>query len=113
MWSRKASRAVTSARTTRGRSFSKWALSRTDSSCFTWAAAWTYLQAVFAPFIGALSGGISMASATNSRRMSVALLAAATTAVLVWFGSGLFPIWLLLWLFAPPGRVFCGGGLLG
>ena len=43
-----------------------------------------------------------MASATNSRRMSVALLAAATTAVLVWFGSGLFPIWLLLWLAPLP-----------
>jgi apolipoprotein N-acyltransferase len=47
-----------------------------------------------------------MASATNSRRMSVALLAAATTAVLVWFGSGLFPIWLLLWLAPLPVLLF-------
>jgi apolipoprotein N-acyltransferase len=41
-----------------------------------------------------------MAFAINSRRIAVALLAAATTAALIWFGTGLFPIWLLMW-FAP------------
>ncbi|MGH9520170.1 MAG: nitrilase-related carbon-nitrogen hydrolase, partial [Terriglobales bacterium] len=41
-----------------------------------------------------------MASATNPRRTGLALLAVAATAVLVWFGSGLNPLWPLLW-FAP------------
>ena len=47
-----------------------------------------------------------MASATNSRRIGAALLALATTAVLVWFGSGLFPMWPLLWLAPLPVLLF-------
>jgi apolipoprotein N-acyltransferase len=41
-----------------------------------------------------------MASATDHRRNSVALLVVVSTAVLVWFGTGLNPWWPLLW-FAP------------
>ncbi len=41
-----------------------------------------------------------MAFATDYRRTGSALLAVASTAVLVWFGTGLYPRWPLLW-FAP------------
>jgi apolipoprotein N-acyltransferase len=41
-----------------------------------------------------------MAFAIDSRRIGFALLAVATSAVLIWFGTGLFPMWPLLW-FAP------------
>jgi len=41
-----------------------------------------------------------MAFAFDYRRIGIALLAAAATAVLVWFGTGLFPMWPLMW-FAP------------
>lgn len=41
-----------------------------------------------------------MASAVDLRRIAVTLLAVACTAVLIWFGTGLDPIWPLLW-FAP------------
>src|SRR5580692_8578205 len=43
---------------------------------------------------------MSVAFAIESRRMGAALLGAAMTAVLIWFGSGLFPLWPLMW-FAP------------
>jgi apolipoprotein N-acyltransferase len=41
-----------------------------------------------------------MAFAIDSRRTGFALLALAATALLVWFGTGLFPLWPLMW-FAP------------
>src|SRR4030095_5786581 len=41
-----------------------------------------------------------MASATDHRRNSVALLVVVSAAILVWFGTGLNPWWPLLW-FAP------------
>ncbi|HEY1902587.1 MAG TPA: nitrilase-related carbon-nitrogen hydrolase [Terracidiphilus sp.] len=41
-----------------------------------------------------------MASVNNSTRFGFALLAVAVSAVLIWFGTGLFPMWPLLW-FAP------------
>jgi len=41
-----------------------------------------------------------MAFALNLRRITFALLAIAATATMVWFGTGLFPMWPLLW-FAP------------
>jgi apolipoprotein N-acyltransferase len=41
-----------------------------------------------------------MAFAFESRRIGFALLAVTATALLVWFGTGLFPMWPLLW-FAP------------
>jgi len=41
-----------------------------------------------------------MAFAIDSRRIGFAFLAVATSAVLIWFGTGLFPFWPLLW-FAP------------
>lgn len=41
-----------------------------------------------------------MAFAFDARRIGIALLAAMASATLVWFGTGLFPIWPLLW-FAP------------
>jgi apolipoprotein N-acyltransferase len=41
-----------------------------------------------------------MAFAFDTRRFGAALLAAAATAGLVWFGTGLFPMWPLMW-FAP------------
>ncbi len=47
-----------------------------------------------------------MAFAIDSRRIGVAVLAAALTAVLVWFGTGLFPMWPLLWLAPLPVLLF-------
>ena len=41
-----------------------------------------------------------MAFAVDSRRIGFALLAVAASAGLIWFGTGLFPLWPLLW-FAP------------
>lgn len=41
-----------------------------------------------------------MAFAIDSRRVGFAMLAVVTAAVLIWFGTGLFPMWPLLW-FAP------------
>jgi apolipoprotein N-acyltransferase len=41
-----------------------------------------------------------MAFANDSRRIGIALLAIVATALLVWFGTGLFPMWPLMW-FAP------------
>jgi len=41
-----------------------------------------------------------VAFAVDSRRIGAALLAVATTAVMVWFGTGLFPMWPPMW-FAP------------
>ena len=41
-----------------------------------------------------------MAFASDSRRSGVALLTVASSAVLVWYGTGLYPKWPLLW-FAP------------
>jgi apolipoprotein N-acyltransferase len=41
-----------------------------------------------------------MAFANDGRRYGTAFLAVASTAVLVWFGTGLYPKWPLLW-FAP------------
>jgi apolipoprotein N-acyltransferase len=41
-----------------------------------------------------------MAFVVDSRRVSLALIAATTSALLVWFGTGLDPCWPLMW-FAP------------
>ena len=41
-----------------------------------------------------------MAFASNARRIAIALVVIAVSAVLVWFGNGLDPWWPLLW-FAP------------
>jgi len=41
-----------------------------------------------------------MAFEIDSRRIGFAVLAVVTSAVLIWFGTGLFPMWPLLW-FAP------------
>ncbi len=41
-----------------------------------------------------------MAFATDYRRMGIACLAVVSTAVLMWFGNGLNPLWPLMW-FAP------------
>jgi apolipoprotein N-acyltransferase len=38
----------------------------------------------------------------DSRRIGIALLAAASSAVLIWFGTGLHPAWPLLWLAPLP-----------
>jgi apolipoprotein N-acyltransferase len=47
-----------------------------------------------------------MAFANNYRRYGVALLAAGSTAVLIWFGTGLYPMWPLLWLAPLPVLIF-------
>jgi apolipoprotein N-acyltransferase len=49
-----------------------------------------------------------MAFADNSRRIGLALLAVAATAVLVWFGTGLFPMWPLMWFAPLPVLLFAG-----
>lgn len=47
-----------------------------------------------------------MASALNLSRIAAALLAIASTAILVWFGYGLNPWWPLLWLAPLPVLLF-------
>jgi apolipoprotein N-acyltransferase len=49
-----------------------------------------------------------MAFAFDTRRIGIALLAVATTAVLAWFGTGLFPMWPLLWFAPLPVLLFAG-----
>ena len=49
-----------------------------------------------------------MAFAIEPRRVVIALLVAAATAILVWFGTGLFPLWPLLWFAPLPVLVFAG-----
>jgi apolipoprotein N-acyltransferase len=43
-----------------------------------------------------------MAFAIDSRRIGFALFAVITAAVLIWFGTGLFPMWPLLWFTPLP-----------
>ena len=47
-----------------------------------------------------------MAFVNDYRRTGTALLAVASTAVLVWFGTGLYPQWPLLWFAPLPVLVF-------
>ena len=47
-----------------------------------------------------------MAFATDYRRTVPAIIAVACTAVLVWFGTGLYPRWPLLWLAPLPVLLF-------
>src|SRR5215510_881075 len=49
-----------------------------------------------------------MASA-NSRQVGLALLAAVSTGVLTWFGTGLHPWWPLMWFAPLPVLVFAAG----
>lgn len=49
-----------------------------------------------------------MAFAIDFRRVGAALLVAATAAVLIWFGTGLFPFWPLLWFAPLPVLLFAG-----
>src|SRR5579862_9003815 len=91
---------------TRGRSSSKWAHCPTGSSCCIWADAWNCHALVFTRCTGDPSGDISMAFATDYRRTVLAIIAVACTAVLVWFGTGLYPRWPLLWLAPLPVLLF-------
>jgi len=50
-----------------------------------------------------------MASASDLRRAVAAPLAAALTAILAWFGTGLHPWWPLLWFAPLPVLVFAAG----
>lgn len=43
-----------------------------------------------------------MASANNSRQLLFAVLAVAASAILLWFGTGLFPWWPLMWIAPLP-----------
>lgn len=47
-----------------------------------------------------------MAFATSSRRILEAILATASTAILFWFGSGLNPVWPLMWIAPLPILIF-------
>jgi apolipoprotein N-acyltransferase len=49
-----------------------------------------------------------MAFAIDSRRLGVALLTVAATAVLIWFGTGMFPLWPLMWFAPVPVLLFAG-----
>ena len=49
-----------------------------------------------------------MAFASDSRSISIALVVVATTSVMVWFGTGLFPMWPLLWFAPLPVLLFAG-----
>src|SRR5271156_3635119 len=62
----------------------------------------------FALYTGAHSGGTSMAFAFDYRRIAAVLLALAASATLVWFGTGLFPMWPLLWFAPLPVLLFAG-----
>ncbi len=50
-----------------------------------------------------------MAYATDGRRLSLGLVAVASTAVMVWFGTGLDPIWPLMWFAPLPVLLFING----
>jgi apolipoprotein N-acyltransferase len=52
-----------------------------------------------------------MAFVTDYRRTVTALFVVASTAVLVWFGTGLYPMWPLLWLAPLPVLLFASRGL--
>ena len=47
-----------------------------------------------------------MAFMADYRRTSLAIITVTSTAVLVWFGTGLFPWWPLLWLAPLPVLLF-------
>lgn len=47
-----------------------------------------------------------MAFAIDARRIGFALLATIATAVSIWFGTGLFPMWPLLWIAPLPVLMF-------
>jgi len=49
-----------------------------------------------------------MAFAFETRRIGIALLAVTATALLVWFGTGLFPMWPLMWFAPLPVLLFAG-----
>jgi apolipoprotein N-acyltransferase len=49
-----------------------------------------------------------MAFANNSKHFGIALFAVAASAVLIWFGTGLFPMWPLLWFAPLPVLLFAG-----
>jgi len=51
-----------------------------------------------------------MAFANKSRRIGFAVLAVAATAVLVWFGAGMFPLWPLMWFAPLPLLLFANRG---
>src|ERR1039457_7198071 len=89
-----------------GRSFLRWAPFTVASSLSISAGVWTCPPPASAPFAGAHSGDTSMASALNFPRIGVALLAVASTAILVWFGYGLNPWWPLLWVAPLPVLLF-------
>ena len=48
-----------------------------------------------------------MASTADYRRLLAGALTIAVTAILLWFGTGLDPVWPLLWLAPLPVLVFC------
>src|SRR5579863_3402209 len=100
MWCGRVWRPVIFARTRRGRLCSRWAHFPTASSCSTWVDGWKFRVLNFAPSTGDRSGGTFVAFADDFRDAGFALLAAMSTAVLLWFGTGLHPWWPLLW-FAP------------
>src|SRR5579871_2063502 len=83
-----------------GRSPSRWAPSPTASSCSTWAGASPPPPPNSVPSTGAHSGDTSMASAIDVRRIAYGLGAIAFMAICTWFGTGLHPLWPLMW-FAP------------
>ena len=51
-----------------------------------------------------------MAFAIDSKRVGLALLAVAVSALLIWFGTGMFPMWPLLWFAPLPVLLFANRG---
>jgi apolipoprotein N-acyltransferase len=49
-----------------------------------------------------------MAFAFDFRRIAIALVVVATASAMVWFGTGLFPVWPLLWFAPLPVLLFAG-----
>ena len=49
-----------------------------------------------------------MAFAFDFRRIAIALVVVATASAMVWFGTGLFPMWPLLWFAPLPVLLFAG-----
>lgn len=49
-----------------------------------------------------------MAFAIDYRRIAFTALAVVATAALVWFGTGLFPVWPLMWFAPLPALLFAG-----
>src|ERR1700744_2050143 len=87
---------------TRGRSSSRPARCCKVSSCSTSGVAWRCRPWSSVPWFIDHSGDTGMESARNHKPLMEGGLAILATAVLVYFGNGLDPLWPLMWFATLP-----------